>query len=69
MIDINEENEGDSFLETIVNFAIVIRADLETINQIKQDLSKNQSVDVVYQKYSFNKLIIREDGDSDASQE
>ncbi|EMR75578.1 hypothetical protein MBGDF03_00124 [Thermoplasmatales archaeon SCGC AB-540-F20] len=57
--------EGDekSFLDTIVNFAIVIRADLATINEIKQDLAHNPNVDVVYQKFSFDKLYIREDGD------
>jgi len=65
MNKINDIFEDKSFLETIVNYAIVIRADLESINQVKQDFAQNPCIDVVYQKYSFNKLYIREDGEDD----
>jgi len=68
MKEINERDEENSFLETIVNYAIVIRADLDTINEIKQDFAHNPCIDVVYQKYSFNKLYIREDGEADDGQ-
>jgi hypothetical protein len=61
------ERDEKSFLETIVNFAIVIRADLDIIKEIKQDLAHNPSVDIVYQKFSFDKLYIREDSDTDDS--
>ena len=60
-----KEEKEKYFLETIVNYAIVIRADLETINEVKQDFAQNPCIDVVYQKYSFNKLYIREDGEDD----
>ena len=64
MIDRKKE-----FLETIVNFAVVIRADIETINEIKQDFARNPCIDVVYQKYSFNRLYITEDGETDDKSE
>jgi hypothetical protein len=57
MIDRNKD-----FLTTIVNYAIVVRADIESVNEIKQFLAQNSCIDVVYQKYSFNKLYIMEDG-------
>jgi hypothetical protein len=57
--------DENSFLDTIVNYAVVIRADLESINELKQELAQNPCVDVVYQKYSFNKLIIKEIGEPD----
>ena len=59
---IDRKNE---FLETIVNFAIVIRADIETINEIKKEFARNPCIEVVYQKYSFNKLYVREGSDTD----
>jgi hypothetical protein len=63
------KEDMNSFLDTIVNYAVVIRADLESINELKQVLAQNPCVDVVYQKYSFNKLIIREVGESDDESE
>ena len=63
----NEEKEK-CFLETIVIYAIVIRANLETINQVKQAFAQNPCIDVVYQKYSFHKLYIREDGKDDVNE-
>jgi hypothetical protein len=62
------KDKNNDFLNTIVNFAIVIRADLETINDIKQDFAQNPCIDIVYQKYSFNRLYIREDGEDDDKQ-
>jgi hypothetical protein len=59
-----KEEKDKSFLKTIVNFAVVIRADLATINKIKRELASNPDVEVVYQKFSFNKLFIKEDGES-----
>ena len=63
------KEEMNSFLETIVNYAIVVRADLKSINELKQELAHNPCVDVVYQKYSFNKLIIKEVGETDDKSE
>jgi hypothetical protein len=59
------KEEMNSFLDTIVNYAVVIRADLKSINELKQVLAQNPCINVVYQKYSFNKLIIREIGETD----
>lgn len=62
-------NKGkNSFLDTIVNYALVIRTDLDTINRIKEEILCFPNVEIVYQRYSFNKLIIREDGDADDRQ-
>lgn len=69
MKKINKENERDSFLETIVNFAIVIRTDVEKIEELKKELAQNSCIDIVYQKYSFNKLYIQEDGETDDTKE
>jgi len=63
----NEENEN-SFLETIVNYALVIRTDLDTISEIKKQIRLFPNVEVIYQKYSFKRLVIKEEGDSDDSQ-
>ena len=59
-----KEEKDKSFLETIVNFAVVIRADLATINKIKRELASNPDVEVVYQKFSFSRLYIKEDDES-----
>ena len=48
---------------------IIRKAGSGTINEIKKDLAHNPSVDVVYQKFSFDKLYIREDGDTGDSPE
>ena len=62
---IEKKNE---FEDTIVNFAVVIRADISSINDLKCFLAQNECIDVIYQKYSFNRLFIREDGDADDRQ-
>jgi hypothetical protein len=65
MKEINEENWKNGFLKSLVNYGIVIRADFRTIEEIKMLLAHRPDVDVVYQRYSLNKLYIRDDGDSD----
>lgn len=64
----NKEGKN-TFLDTIANYALVIRADLDTIDEIKKEINHYPSVEIVYQKYSFDKLYIKEDGDADDSQE
>ena len=58
----------NEFEDTIVNFAIVIRADISSINDLKWYLAQNECIDVIYQKYSFNRLYIKEDGEADDRQ-
>ncbi len=65
MKQIEKEFCKDSFLETIVNYGLIIRGNLEAIEEIKLYLAHHPDVDVIYQRYSFNKLYIRDDGDSD----
>ncbi len=65
MVEIKEEYFKDSFLETLVNYGLIIRGDLEAIEEIKIYLAHHPGVDVIYQRYSFNKLYIKDDGDSD----
>jgi len=60
----NKINEK-SFLETIVNYALVIRADLDTIAEIKKQIKEYPAVETIYQKYSLKKLIINEETDED----
>jgi len=47
------------FLKTRLNFAVVLRCDIEEIQRIKTYLSQLQ-VEVIYQKISGDKLIIKE---------
>jgi len=57
-----------NFLETKVNCAIVFRADIETVRQVKKTLLGFPDVQMVYQRYSFNQLIVREKGELDDQQ-
>lgn len=57
--------EKNEFLDTIVNFAVVLRADIKTITELKLYLARNQCINVIYQKYSFQRLLIQEDGEED----
>ena len=61
------ERKND-FQDTIVNFAVVVRADISSINDLKWYLAQNECIDVIYQKYSFNRLFISEDGDTNDGQ-
>lgn len=65
-----EENkeENKTFLKTNVNYALVIRADVNTVSEIKNYIGCFGDVEVIYQRYSFNKLLIVEEGDIDESQ-
>jgi len=65
MEEIKEKYKKDSFLKSLVNYGIIIRADFETIEEIKMYLDHYTDIDVIYQRYSFNKLYIKDDGDSD----
>ena len=60
----NIENKKKCFLETVVNYGIVVRGNLDAIEQLKRDLVDNPNIDVIYQRYSFSKLYITENGDS-----
>ena len=48
------------FLKTRLNFAVVLRCDIEEIQRIKTYLSQLQ-IEVIYQKISGGKLLIKED--------
>jgi uncharacterized protein (UPF0332 family) len=50
----------EEFLSTKVNYAIVLRADLETLQCLKVQIAQCPTVDVIYQKVSGNKLRIVE---------
>ncbi|MDD3492899.1 MAG: hypothetical protein PHZ19_05335 [Candidatus Thermoplasmatota archaeon] len=54
---IKEEN----FLDTIVNYAVVVRTTVGTVRKLKEDILRHNDVDVIYQRYSFNKLIVHEE--------
>lgn len=56
-------NKEQNFLDAIVNYAVVIRADIETVQKVKRCIESCSDVDVVYQRYSFNKLMVEEDKD------
>jgi len=60
-----KEEIEDSFLNTIANYALVIRTDLTTITEIKKQILLCANVEVIYQKYSLKKLVIIEEDESD----
>ncbi len=68
MKEIDKENENNCFFDVIVNYGLVIRGNLEVITQIKTIIKRNPSIEVIYQKYSFNRLYIKEGGDIDDAQ-
>ncbi len=55
-------NDGmnDDFLETLFNYAVVIRADFSTIQELKQYIAEKK-LNVRFQKLSTNFLQITED--------
>ncbi|RLF45812.1 MAG: hypothetical protein DRN17_01765 [Thermoplasmata archaeon] len=60
--------EESSFLDTIVNYAMVVRTDLGTIQKIKKDILQLYGVNVVYQKMSIGMLFIKEESDTNDEQ-
>jgi hypothetical protein len=50
----------NSFLKTRVSFGIILRADLNTIQSIKEYLADHDDVNVIYQKISGSRLWITE---------
>ena len=60
-----DKKDKNTFLETIVNYALVIRADLDTIAEIKKQIKEYPNVETIYQKYSLKKLVINEETDED----
>ena len=57
-----------TFLKTKVNYALVIRADVETVSEIKNYIGCFEDIELIYQRYSFNKLFITEEGDTDVAE-
>ena len=60
-----KEEIEDSFLNTIANYALIIRTDLTTITEIKKQILLCPNVEVIYQKYSLKKLVITEEDGTD----
>ena len=60
MIDIRERDEEDRFLENRFSYAVVVRADIDKINELKKYIAKHGFV-ICFQKLSTNKLYIKED--------
>jgi hypothetical protein len=57
-------NEIDSFFENYFSYAIVVRADINKINELKQYLAQNNFT-ICFQKLSTEKLWIKEDRGND----
>jgi nitrate reductase NapAB chaperone NapD len=56
------ENNND-FLKTRINFAFVLRTDLENIAKIKEFLSQLPDVVLIFQKADAGKLLIVREND------
>lgn len=55
----NNDDMND-FLNTYINYGIVVRGTLEEITKIKEHLASIPDVKLVYQKLSINNLLIQE---------
>lgn len=53
-------DERDPFFENRFSYAVVVRADINEINELKQYLADHGFV-ICFQKLSTNKLYIKED--------
>ena len=53
-------DENDPFFETRFSYAVVVRADIKDINELKRYLGEHGFV-ICFQKLSTNKLYIKED--------
>jgi len=53
-----EQKENSDFLRTELTFALVLRSDLETVQEIKKYLSEKEDVEIVYQTTDSGKLYI-----------
>ena len=56
----NKITKDDPFFETRFSYAVVVRADINEINELKQYLGEHGFV-ICFQKLSTNKLYIKED--------
>ena len=55
--------EGNNFLDTRFNFAVVLNADYSTIQRIKKILDELDDVRVIYQDMDRGKLWIKRGGE------
>ena len=56
----NKITKDDPFFETRFSYAVVVRSDINEINELKQYLADHGFV-ICFQKLSTNKLYIKED--------
>ena len=56
----NRITKDDPFFETRFSYAVVVRADINEINELKQYLADHGFV-ICFQKLSTNKIYIKED--------
>jgi hypothetical protein len=54
---------NEEFLKIRVNYAVVIKADFETIEKIKQFLASQDGCSVIFQRVSVAKLWVKEGGE------
>jgi nitrate reductase NapAB chaperone NapD len=54
---------NNDFLKTRINYAVVLRTDLETVEKIKEYLSQLPDVALIFQKADVGKLLIVRESD------
>ncbi|KXA95557.1 hypothetical protein AKJ65_01550 [candidate division MSBL1 archaeon SCGC-AAA259E19] len=59
-----EVHEDNDFLKTEITFAVVLRADVGDVQQVKEYLDGFDDLSVIYQKSSGGKLYIKEKGEA-----
>jgi len=56
--------ENIDFLTNKFSFGLIIRSNLEAIEDIKKYIAEHENISVIFQKISTNKLWIKEGGDT-----
>lgn len=55
----DDNNRDDNFLKTFFSYGVIVRADIDEIQHLKQYLS-DRGITICFQKVSSSKLFIKE---------
>lgn len=61
-----EETQDNDFLKTEITFAVVVRADVGDVQNVKEFLDNQDEIRIIYQKSSGGKLYITEEGENES---
>lgn len=56
-------SDREDFLKVVVNYGLIIKADLETITRVKEFLANQPGAQVIYQVVNGGRLWIKKEGE------